>query len=120
MTEDKALFEGAAVFLEKLAGASEVDVIADKSAAPENSVSVVVARAEMLLPLDELVDKEKELERLNKEKAKLEGEIKRVEGKLSNKGFTDQAPDQVVEEERKKGEKYREMLEKVLESIAKM
>lgn len=120
VTEDKALFEGAAVFLEKLAGASEVDVIADKSAAPENSVSVVVDRAEMLLPLDELVDKEKELERLNKEKAKLEGEIKRVEGKLSNKGFTDKAPAHVVEEERKKGEKYRAMLEKVLESIAKM
>ena len=120
VTEDKALFEGAAVFLEKLAGASEVDVIADKSAAPENSVSVVVDRAEMLLPLDELVDKEKELERLNKEKTKLEGEIKRVEGKLSNKGFTDKAPAHVVEEERKKGEKYRAMLEKVLESIAKM
>ncbi|MBR2916463.1 MAG: hypothetical protein IKC07_02535, partial [Clostridia bacterium] len=73
--------------------------------------------AELYLPVDELVDKEKELDRLNKEKARLEGEIKRVEGKLSNKGFTDKAPAKVVEEERQKGEKYKEMLEKVLKSI---
>ena len=59
----------------------------------------------------------KETERLTKEKAKLESEIKRVEGKLSNKGFTEKAPAAVVEEERQKGEKYKAMLEKVLESL---
>lgn len=67
--------------------------------------------------MDELVDREKELARLTKEKERLEGEIKRVEGKLNNKGFTDKAPAAVVEEERKKGEKYREMLAKVEENI---
>ncbi len=108
------------VFFKKLASASDVNVCADKSGVPENAVSVVVPGAEIMLPLDELVDKEKELERLNKEKKRLEGEIKRVEGKLGNKGFTEKAPAKVVEEERKKGEKYSEMLKTVLDSIAKL
>ena len=67
--------------------------------------------------MGELVDKEKELARLNDEKKKLEGEIKRVEGKLSNEGFVAKAPAKVIEEEKAKGIKYKEMLEKVLESI---
>ncbi len=120
VTEAADLFKQATAFLEKLASASEVDIRADKTGIPENVVSVVNPKAEILLPLDELVDKEKEIERLTKEKTKLEGEIKRVEGKLSNKGFTDKAPASVVEEERQKGEKYKAMLEKVLESLAKM
>ncbi|MBQ7960747.1 MAG: valine--tRNA ligase [Clostridia bacterium] len=120
VTEDADLFKQATTFLEKLASASEVDIRADKAGIPENVVSVVNPKAEILLPLDELVDKEKEIERLTKEKTKLEGEIKRVEGKLSNKGFTDKAPAAVVEEERQKGEKYKAMLEKVLESLGKM
>ena len=81
---------------------------------------MVVPSAEIYLPLDELVDKSKELERLNAEKKKLEGEIKRVEGKLNNPGFVNKAPAKVVDEERAKGEKYKEMLEKVLESIKSM
>ncbi len=120
VTKEEELFRQATAFLEKLASASEVDIRANKAGVPENVVSVVNSKAEILLPLDELVDKEKEIERLTKEKAKLEGEIKRVEGKLSNKGFTDKAPASVVEEERQKGEKYKAMLEKVIESLAKM
>ena len=50
-------------------------------------ISVVIDGVKIFIPLDELVDFEKELERLNKEKAKLEGEIKRVNGKLSNRGI---------------------------------
>ncbi len=117
VTDEKDVFEQGKVFFEKLASASEAIVQSDKSGISDNAVSVIAPGAELYLPVDELVDKEKELERLNKEKAKLEGEIKRVEGKLSNKGFTDKAPEKVVEEERQKGEKYKEMLEKVLISI---
>ena len=62
-------------------------------------------------------DKEKELARLEAEKKKLEGEIKRVEGKLNNAGFMAKAPEKLVAEEREKGEKYKAMLDKVLESI---
>ena len=68
--------------------------------------------------MDELVDKKKEIERLEKEKANLLSEIKRVEGKLSNKGFTDKAPAAVVAAEEEKGKKYSEMLKKVEESLA--
>ena len=120
VTKEAELFGSAALFFEKLASASEIEVLADKSNAPENAVSVVTAKAEILLPMDQLVDREKEIERLTKEKVRLQGEIKRVEGKLSNKGFTDKAPAHVVEEERKKGEGYKAMLETVLESLAKM
>ena len=83
-------------------------------------MSAVIEGAEILVPLDELVDIAAEIERLEKEQKKLEGEVMRVEKKLSNQGFVSKAPAAVVEEERAKGEKYREMLETVnarLESL---
>ena len=70
--------------------------------------------------MSELVDKDKELARLNAEKKRLEGEIKRVEGKLNNAGFVSKAPQKLVDEERAKGENYKEMLNKVLENIKNM
>lgn len=120
VTEKTDVFSKGTVFFEKLASASEAIVQTDKTGIGENAVNVVVPSAEVYLPLDELVDKTKELERLNAEKKKLEGEIKRVEGKLSNQGFVAKAPAKVVEEEKAKGEKYKEMLSKVLESIKNM
>ncbi len=120
VTDNTKVFSEADRFYVKLASASEVIVQGDKEGIPENAVSVAAPAAELLLPLDELVDKDKERERLTKEKTRLEGEIKRVEGKLNNKGFTDKAPAAVVEEERKKGEKYKAMLDTVLESLEKL
>ena len=108
------------MFFQKLAGASDVIIQSSKDGIPDNAVSVIVPQAELLLPLDELVDREKELARLTKEKERLEGEIKRVNGKLSNKGFTEKAPAAVVEEERKKGETYQAMLKTVLETLQKL
>lgn len=84
---------------------------------PENAVSVVVKGGELFMPLLDLVDKEKELERLNKEKTKLEGEITRIEKKLSNAGFVTKAPEAVVEGEKAKMAKYQEMLDAVLVRI---
>lgn len=120
VTEENDTFTKGAVFFEKLASASEVEIRSDRSGINPNAVNIVVPSAEIFLPLDELVDKEAELKRLNGEKKKLEGEIKRVEGKLSNQGFVSKAPQKVVDEERAKGVKYKEMLEKVLESIRAM
>jgi valyl-tRNA synthetase len=120
VTDKQDVFSKGTAFFEKLASASEAVVQSDKSGISENAVNVVVPSAEVYLPLDELVDKSKELERLNAEKKKLEGEIKRVEGKLNNSGFVSKAPQKVVDEEKAKGEKYKEMLEKVLESIKTM
>ncbi|MBE7021796.1 MAG: valine--tRNA ligase [Ruminococcaceae bacterium] len=116
-TEKPEVFSQGTSFFEKLASAQEA-IIADGSfVPPANAVSCVVDGAQIFMPLDDLVDKEKEMARLAKEKENLLAEIKRVEGKLSNPGFVNKAPAQVVEEERKKETKYREMLEKVLENI---
>ena len=92
-------------YLEKLASASEVTFIDNKDNLAENLVSVVVKGGELFLPLLDLVDREKELDRLNKEKDKLEKEIDRVEKKLSNEKFVSKAPEAVVNEEKAKGEK---------------
>jgi valyl-tRNA synthetase len=120
VTENTDVFSKGEAFFIKLASASEVVVKSDKSDIDPNAVNVIVPGAEIYLPMSELVDKDKELARLNGEKKKLEGEIKRVEGKLNNQGFVAKAPQKVVDEERAKGEKYRDMLNKVLESIAAM
>ncbi len=117
VTDKSCVFQKGTAFFEKLASASETTVKADKTEIDANSVNIVVDGAEIFIPMGELVDKDKELERLNAEKKKLEGEIKRVEGKLSNEGFVSKAPEKVIEEEKEKGRKYTEMLEKVLESI---
>lgn len=110
-------FKNGVTYFEKLASASEVEFIKDKNSVPENSVSVVIRGGELFMPLLDLVDREKELERLNKEKDKLQGEIDRVEKKLNNQSFVSKAPEAVVAEEKAKGEKYRVMLEAVLTRI---
>ncbi len=118
VTEEKQVFESGAVFFEKLASAQSVTVLEDNSGIDENAVPVIVNGAQIFMPMGELVDFEKEIKRLEDEKKHLLDEIKRVDGKLSNKGFVDKAPAHVVEEEKAKGEKYRAMLEKVEESLA--
>lgn len=115
--ESKKAFEEGKSYFEKLASASEVVFINSKTEVPENAVSAVTKGAEIFLPLFELIDKEKEIERLNKEKERLVKEIERVSKKLSNKGFVAKAPAAVVEEEKAKGEKYEKMLKAVEERI---
>ncbi len=117
VTDEKEIFESGAVFFTKLASASTVTVQNTKDGIEENSVAVIVDGAQIFMPMGELVDFEKEIARLEDEKKHLLSEIKRVEGKLSNKGFVDKAPKSVVEEEKAKGEKYRQMLDKVEESL---
>ncbi len=120
ITEDKniekIILKGERYFM-NLASADKVSVAASMKDITEETVSVVLDKAEVLLPLSELIDFEKELERLEKEKSKLEGEIKRAEGKLSNKGFTEKAPEKLIDEEKAKLEKYKGMYESVIERI---
>ncbi|GAA0085125.1 valine--tRNA ligase [Clostridium sp. CTA-7] len=115
--ESKDAFLSGVHYIEKLASASEVSFIEDKSMVPENAVSLVVKGGELFMPLLDLVDKEKELERLNKEKKKLEGEVERIDKKLSNQGFVAKAPQAVIDGEKEKREKYQEMLNAVLVRI---
>jgi len=118
--EDAKVFEDTQVYFEKLASASETVIINSKDGIDENSVNVVVEGATIYIPLDELVDREKELERLEKELKTLEAEIKRVESKLGNESFVAKAPAKLVEEEKAKGEKYSRMLSEVKASIEKL
>lgn len=104
-------------FIERLAGASDIVMENDKRNIPEAAVSLVIEGAEIFIPLEELVDVEKELERLKKEKANLEEELSRVNGKLGNEGFMSKAPRKVVEEEMAKKAKYEDMYAKVMEQM---
>ena len=86
----------------------------------ENAVSTLIHDAAVYIPLEELVDIDKEIERLEKEAAKLAGEIKRASGMLANPKFVDKAPAAKVEEEKAKLAKYTEMSEQVAERLAQL
>ena len=107
-------------FFERLAGASEISVQADKAGVSADAVSALIAGAEIFIPLEDLVDIKKELERLEKEKAHLEKELERVDSKLNNAGFVAKAPPKLIEEEKAKKVKYTEMYEKLLERITSL
>lgn len=115
-----ANFEKNASYMVALASCKDVSLIKSDSEVPEGAVSTVVNGAELFLPLEDLIDFEKEIERLTKEQKKLEGEIKRVNGKLSNEGFVKKAPEKVIIEEREKQAKYQSMLDTVNERLASM
>ena len=117
VTDKADVFSKGSVFFEKLASASNVTIAKDSAGVDENSAHVIVDGAQIYMPMGELVDTEKEIARLNDEKKRLLSEIKRVEGKLSNEGFVAKAPAHVVEEEKAKGEKYKQMLQSVEESL---
>lgn len=109
--ESKEAFEDGKIFFERLASASGV-VIADKNVKiSSNAISVVTAGG--VVAIENLIDVDKEIERLAKEKEKLEAEVARADKKLSNTGFVNKAPKSVVDEEKVKKEKYMEMLQKV-------
>ncbi len=101
----------------RLAGLSEITSQKSKDGIAQDAVAVVVNGAEIYLPLEELIDMEKEIERLEKEKAHLEMELDRVNKKLSNEGFIAKAPAQVVDSEREKLNKYSDMYEKIKERL---
>lgn len=115
--EKKPAVEATKEYFVTLASASMVEIADNENNIPEDAVSVVINGAKIFIPLDELVDFEKEKERLTKEKAKLEGEIKRVNGKLSNQGFLAKAPESLVNEEKAKKQKFEEMMKSVLERL---
>ncbi|MCX7747672.1 MAG: valine--tRNA ligase [Clostridia bacterium] len=104
-------------FFERLASASEVVVQGDKSGIPSDAVASVIPGAEIFIPLEDLIDIEKEIERLEKEKSSLEKELERVTSKLNNEGFVAKAPQKVIEEEQAKRVKYQDMYDKVLERL---
>lgn len=103
-----------------LALAKDIHVQEDKAGIGEDAVSVVVSNAVVYLPLEDLVDREKELERLTKEKERLTKEIARCEGMLNNPNFVNKAPEAKVAAEKEKLQKYIEMKEKVSTQLSQL
>ncbi|MCQ2548289.1 MAG: valine--tRNA ligase [Clostridia bacterium] len=112
-----AVFEAAAQYVANLGNLSELN-FASKADVPSDALSAVVDGATIFIPLDDLVDYKEEFDRLTKEEKRLEGEVKRASGKLSNEGFVAKAPETVINAEREKLAKYEEMLEKLRENLA--
>ena len=110
-------FENGKVFFATLGNASEVTVQADRSGIDEDAVSAVLPEAVIYMPFAELVDIDKEIERLQKEEQRLTKELARVNGMLSNERFMSKAPESKVAEERAKLEKYSQMMDQVKERL---
>ena len=103
-----------------LAFAKEILVQENKDGIGEDAVSVVVSDAVVYMPLEDLVDREKEIERLKKEQERLAKEIARCQGMLSNPNFVNKAPEAKVNAEKEKLQKYEEMMEKVKTQLTQM
>ncbi|MBR1891198.1 MAG: valine--tRNA ligase, partial [Clostridia bacterium] len=117
VTDNKKLINDCADFIYKLAGVSEIVFVNSKSEIQGKVFTQVLNSFELYVPLGDLVDVEKEIERLKGELEKVEGEIERANGKLANVGFIAKAPKQLVEQEKQKLEKYIQLREKILANL---
>ena len=118
--EIKEIFEETKGLLLNLGYSNSVEITDDEGRKNSENIAIVLDRAEIQLPLKELVDFEKELKRLQKDKKDAEAELKRAKGKLSNQGFVSKAPAKLIEEEKEKVIKYEEILKTVESQIAKV
>ena len=100
-------------FLERLGFANEIAIQENKDGIDANAISILKEGLELYIPFTDLVDIEAEIERLNKEKATAESELKRAQGMLSNEKFVSKAPANLIEAEKEKVQKYTEVIEKI-------
>ena len=113
----RKIFENGKVFFATLGYASNVVIQEDKEGIDEDAVSVMIPNAFIYMPFAELVDIEKEIERLTKEKERLEKEIARVNNMLGNPNFVNKAPEKKINEEKEKQTKYMQMMTQVEERL---
>ena len=118
--EVRTVFDGLKDMYANLMGASEVTVQKDKEGIGEDAVSIVIPDAAVYIPLEDLVDMEKERERLTKEKERLTKELARSKGMLNNEKFLSKAPESKVLEEKEKLAKYEQMMQQVLAQLDSM
>ena len=104
---------------ERMLFAKSVFTQSDRAGIAEDAVSVVTGNATAYIPLDELVDREKEIARLTAESEKMDKEIKRASGMLNNPKFVSKAPAAKVQAEKDKLAKYEEMKKRISEQLAK-
>ena len=105
-------------FLKKLGFGEEIEIRENKENIPQNAVSIVSSNLELFIPFEDLVDIKEEIERLEKEKAKVLVEKEKTDKMLSNPGFVAKAPAAKVEEEKEKQAKFNEMIKTIEERIA--
>ena len=105
-------------FLKKLGFGEEIEIRENKENIPQNAVSIVSSNLELFIPFEDLVDIKEEIERLEKEKAKVLVEKEKTDKMLSNPGFVAKAPATKVEEEKEKQAKFNEMIKTIEERIA--
>ncbi len=114
-TSEIELFKSCAMFFEKMAFASEVHV--DTQISLDDAVTIVSDGSRCFIPMNELIDKDKELARLEKEKAKVQKDIDFSSNKLNNQGFLAKAPQQQVENEKQKLAKAQAKMDMIIKSI---
>lgn len=116
-TEGKEEILSCKEFLKKLAFGSEIICQENEENIPKNAVSIVAQGRKVFLPFEDLVDLAEEKQRLQTEQTKLTAEVERATKMLANPGFVAKAPQEKIEEEKKKLEKYQEMLASVEERL---
>jgi len=114
VTDKSDLFEKGRAYISRLAYATELTITKNAPEDLENLVAVATDDARMFMPLSELVDLEKERERIEREVAKVKIDIEKVEKKLNNEQFTSKAPENIIQAERDKLSKLHALLENLL------
>ena len=112
-TKYNTLIDESRAFLERLGFANEIAIQDNKEGIDANAISILKEGLELYIPFTDLVDIEAEVERLNKEKATAESELKRAQGMLNNEKFVSKAPQNLIEAEKEKVQKYTEVIEKI-------
>ena len=120
VAEKQELFSAGIPFITRLAYAERVVVLGEEPEGHGSMVSCVTHDAKLFLPMEELVDVDKELARIAKEKEKVQKGLAGVQAKLGNPGFAAKAPEQVVRAEQEKAEKYAALLRQLEESEARL
>ena len=117
-TAEKGIFEAGAQYVQRLASASEVEVLgADYGGDTAGMVAVTTPAARLLMPMAELVDLEAERARLNKELEKAHAQLEAQNRKLANENFVSRAPEAVVNAERERAEKAKALIANLEESL---
>ena len=114
------IFTTGKLFFQCLAYAQESVCQSGKEGIADDAVSVVLADATVYIPFSDLVDISAEIERLKKEQAKLEGELKRSQNMLSNEKFLSKAPAEKIAEEKEKQQKYQQTYDQIKERLAQL
>ena len=121
VTKDyKKEIEESKEFILKLGFGKELKVQEDKTGIASNAISIISNGIELYMPFEDLVDIKEEIERLEKEKAKVLAEKEKTDKMLSNPGFVQKAPPAKVEEEKKKQTKFNEIIKSIDDRIANL